>query len=398
MDPNDMQIDFLQPRANGDGSFSMQAHGTLAQHLLASGFKSNALRPTVTMPNPQLFQMALKAGLKINSGADLVGLRQLAQQAGLPLEVPTMHTNATLRWYEWQEYDKVLVLESLRAMRAVNAIRAAGLTHSVGNGLGKTVLMYEDINFLGDADMSMDGESQRGNDRVEFTQKYLPLPIIHKSWFINGRTLSASRENGEGLDSTQAMMSGRKIGEYLENMFVNGASSYSFGGGVVYGLLDYPYRQTLAMTEDWVTANPRNVLKDILLMVKKLQDQFFMGPYILFISGNCEAAFGEDYATHYSGPLMERIRKIEGLRDVVFVPFMNKSTATTKAVLFQATPDVVRLVEGMPLTNVQWQEQGNMRFHFKGMQIAVPQIRSTQSNNCGICHAATGLTGNVGNA
>ena len=393
-------VDFLQPKANADGTVSMQAHGSIAQQLLNGGFRPSTLRPTATMPNPAIQGAITAAGLKTNS--DVNALKSLAMSLGIPLEVPTMHANAaTLRWYEWQEYDQTLLVESLRPQRAVNALRAAGLTKSIGNGLGKTVLMYEDVSFLGDAEMSMDGESQRGNDRVEFTQKFLPLPIIHKSWFINARTLAASRETGEALDTTQAAMVGRRIGEYLENMTVNGASSYAFGGGTIYGFLDYLYRQTVAMTADWATATGNQILKDVNSMIAKAQAHFFYGPYILFISGNLEPRFGDDYSSNYAKPIIARIKELTSIREIVFVPFMNKAagTATTSsAVLFQAAPDVARIVEGMPLTNVQWAEQGNMRFHFKGMQIAVPQIRSTQSNLCGVVHAAVGLSGNVGNA
>jgi uncharacterized linocin/CFP29 family protein len=297
-----------------------------------------------------------------------------------------MHTNAVRRWYEWQSYDTALLVEALRPMRAVAAMRSAGLTHSIGNGLGKTVLMYEDVSFLGEADMSMDAESQRGNDRVEFTQKFLPLPIIHKSWFINARTLAASRETGEALDTTQAAMAGRKIGEYIESMTLLGSNSYAFGGGTVYGLTDFPTRQTGNFTADWATANPKTVMKDILAMIAKAQGHYFYGPYLLFISGNCEAAFSDDYSSNYGKSLLNRIKETQMIKDVVFCPFLNKTSAATQAILVQATPDVARLVDGMPLTNVQWEEQGNMRFHFKGMQICLPQIRATQASKCGVVH------------
>jgi len=386
----DIQIDTITPVADGSGAVSFQGNGSLAQRMIACGFKTNALRGATTMPNPELMKNPAIADAASKLKLNYSFVQNMAMTLGIPAEVAVpqnqMHTNAVLRWYEWQSYDTALLVEALRPMRAVAAMRSAGLTHSIGNGLGKTVLMYEDVSFLGEADMSMDAESQRGNDRVEFTQKFLPLPIIHKSWFINARTLAASRETGESLDTTQAAMSGRKIGEYIESMTLLGSNSYAFGGGTVYGLTDFPTRQTGNFTADWATASPKVVLKDILAMVQKAQADYFYGPYLLFISGNCESAFSDDYSSNYGKSLLNRIKETQMIKDVVFCPFLNKNSAATQAVLFQATPDVARLVDGMPLTNVQWEEQGNMRFHFKGMQICLPQIRATQGSNCGVVH------------
>ena len=57
---------------------------------------------------------------------------------------------------------------------------------------------------LGDALTSLDGLTRSENDRQEFTPAYAPLPITHKDFFINLRALSASRERGEALDTSQA--------------------------------------------------------------------------------------------------------------------------------------------------------------------------------------------------
>jgi len=54
----------------------------------------------------------------------------------------------------------------------------------------------------------------------------------------------------------------------------------------------------------------------------------------------------------------------------------------------QMTSDVVRLVRGMGITNVQWQAEGNMVTRYKVMTIAVPQIRADQNDNCGVIHSS----------
>ena len=57
-------------------------------------------------------------------------------------------------------------------------------------------------------------------------------------------------------------------------------------------------------------------------------------------------------------------------------------------VMVQLTEDVVRVIEGLPLTNVEWTSPGNMIFNFKIMTITVPQLRADQEGNSGIAHLA----------
>lgn len=305
----------------------------------------------------------------------------------------SLRTNATLRKDEWKTYDQALVQAAVRPMRAAAVLRSLGLTYSIGNGLAKTVLEYEDVSDMTDAFLSMDGETQGNNDRVVVGIKYLPLPIISKPWFLGARALAAARASGGGLDTTQTDTAGRKCGEMLEDMLLNGtgATPFSFGGGSIYGLTDHPSRNTLDMSVDWASATGNQIKDDVLEMIRLAQLDLFYGPYVLFVSANCQPAWGDDYSSNYKQTIIARIREIEGISQVVFCPFLNKSYANSQGVLAQASADVMRIVDGMPLTNVQWEEQGNMRFHFKGMMIAVPQIRARQDGTCGIVHCKSGL-------
>ena len=54
--------------------------------------------------------------------------------------------------------------------------------------------------------------------------------------------------------------------------------------------------------------------------------------------------------------------------------------------MVQLTSDVVRLVRGMPIQNVQWTEEGQFVTKYKVMTIQVPQIRSDQEGKTGLIH------------
>ena len=52
------------------------------------------------------------------------------------------------------------------------------------------------------------------------------------------------------------------------------------------------------------------------------------------------------------------------------------------------TSDVIRLIDGMPITNIQWKTEGDFVSNFKVMTIQVPQIRSDYNGKTGIVHLA----------
>jgi hypothetical protein len=62
--------------------------------------------------------------------------------------------------------------------------------------------------------------------------------------------------------------------------------------------------------------------------------------------------------------------------------------ADDNVLLVQMTRDVIRLVQGMGITNVQWKSEGDFIQNFKVLTIQVPQLRSDQDGHCGIVHLA----------
>jgi hypothetical protein len=44
------------------------------------------------------------------------------------------------------------------------------------------------------------------------------------------------------------------------------------------------------------------------------------------------------------------------------------------------------MVEGLPLTTVEWTSEGGMIFKFKVMTISVPQVRADQDLRSGVMH------------
>jgi len=298
------------------------------------------------------------------------------------MNINALRTNATLRYDEWKIYDTAVVKACQLRLRGVADLLSRGLEYNIGNGLGKTVLQYEDSSDMTDAEMSMDGINRGKGDRIEFTLKYLPLPIIHKDFQLNARVLQAGRVTGQPIDTAQAELSAFKVAEKMEKILFNGSSDYSFGGGTIYGYLDAPNKNSVSLTMDWNDASKTGelILADVLAMKQASITARHFGPWILYVPVAYETKLDNEFKTYGVKTIRQRLLEIDGIQDVKVSDHM---TAAHVA-LVQMTPDTVRMVTGLPVTTVEWQSEGNMLFHFKVMTIMVPQVRADQNSRSGI--------------
>ena len=306
----------------------------------------------------------------------------------------TIQTNATatLRRDEWKQLDQALLDVSRYRLGGVQDLIDNGLVYNLGNAMGTTVLEWHDVSDAMEASLTMDGVTRSNGDRVVFQHNYLPIPIIHVDYEINARVLAASRSLGNPLDTTSAERAARKVNEKLENMLFTD-TTYSFGekdartNNTIYSYVNHPDRNTVNLSINWngSAMTAAGILQDVLEMKQASINSYHYGPWMLYIPTAYETVLDDDYDTQTPGTtIRERILKIAGIRGIKVID----SLASNNVLLVQMTPDVVRLVQGLPLQNVEWNTEGGMVTKFKVMSIAVPQIRSDQNNKSGVVHLA----------
>lgn len=347
------------------------AQGNLASYMAAQGrLDPGKMRPYVGSDG--------RAYVTVYAGTG--DPKKAASYRAVPIQ-----TNATLRRDEWKQLDDALVGISEHRLGGIQDLIDKGLTYNLGNAMGTTVLEWHDVSDALEADMTMDGVTRALGDRPEYTTNYLPLPIIHADYELNARTLAASRSLGNPLDTTLAERAGRKVNEKLENMLFT-ATTYSFGGGTIYSYLNYPNRNTVTLSQNWDASGKTaaEIITDVMSMKQALINNYQYGPYQIYVPTAYETVLDEDYDT--SGTSTQTIRdrilkigNIQGIKVVDTLPANN-------VLMVQMTSDVVRLVRGMGLQNVEWQVEGNFITKYKVMTIQVPQIRSDQGGHCGIAH------------
>jgi len=300
------------------------------------------------------------------------------------MSVNSLRTNATLRKDEWKHYDTAAIKAAQRRLVGIADLMSRGLTYSLANGLGTTVLEYEDMSDVNDAQLSLDAVSRGQSDAIEFDLNYLPLPIVHADFDISIRKLNASRTTGQPLDTLMIAAKAEKIAEKLESILFTGASTFTFGGGTIYGYTDFPHRNTGSLSANWddSTATGATILADVVAMKQASINDRHYGPWVLYIPTAYETVLDEDYVSGYPKTIRDRLLEVGGISEIKVVDLLTANNV----LLVEMDAKTVRLVEGLPLTTVEWQTQGNMVFNFKLMTISVPQLRADQANRCGIQH------------
>lgn len=334
-------------------------NGPVANKLLNSGMNTGVLKPFIA-PDGNCYQSIIVNG-----------------------QPKTIRINtATLRKDEWKQLDDMVIFTAQERLVGVADLYSRNLVYNIGNGLGKTVLEYEDISELTAAELTMDAVTPSQKDRPQYDLKYLPLPIVHKDFSFNIRALSASRTTGQPLDTTTAALAARQVSEKIEDILFNGASTYTYGGGTLYGYTDLPSANSVTLSEQWDASGKtgEEILDDVRAMKQASIDAKHYGPFILYVPTNYETTLDDDFKSNSDKTIRQRILEIANIQEVKVADKLDDD----EVVLVQMTSDCVRMVEGLPIQTVEWQEGGGFTTNYKVLAIMVPQVRSDQSGNCGV--------------
>ena len=343
-----------------NGENQLMVAGSVAQKLHMHGFNAGSLRPFFNKEGEPL--------VTVNGKTSMVA-------------------NATLRKDEWKYYDDAVLKSALTRLRGISDLQARGLTLNIPNGMGKTVLEYETQSDITDAEVNMDGVPRSKGDRPVWTINYLPLPIVHKDFQINARALASSRETGQPLDTANAELAARKVAEMLETMLFVGIGTFTYGSGSLQGYLNKTGRNTYAINNNWddeSAVTGTEILNDVRGMKQELINDRFYGPYGTYIPTNFETRLDDDFKAQSDKTIRQRLLEVDGISSIAVADTLTSDNV----VMAQFTSDVVRLVQGMQITTIQWDTEGGMVHNFKVMAIIVPQIRADYSGRMGLVHGS----------
>lgn len=309
-----------------------------------------------------------------------------ALASGQRMDESVLRTCDVLRKDEWRAYDTSVVEEAARMRRGVADLISAGLVTNIPRALGKTIFEYETVSDMEEAIISMSGVERSDNDRQEYERAGVPLPMVHKDFDVDLRELEASRNGNRPLDTTRAGVAGRKVSEKQEEILFEGGPT--FGGLPIYGYTTHPNRLTASFGTNGVwSAGAKtgpNIVADVQTGKTALRNAGFRGPYWVYSSDSADEKLGDDYNVSGASVLTirERLLKIEGVTKLETTEFLTGD----QVLIVQATKDVISWLQGIDITNAQWDLAGGFRIAFKVYAIGIPLIKATQSGKTGIFH------------
>jgi uncharacterized linocin/CFP29 family protein len=297
-------------------------------------------------------------------------------QAGFIINA--LRTNALLRDTEWQEIDRAVVDIARAQLNGIADLRQYGLVHPLG-GLGTILTAYDLQSDMTDANIDMSGVTPGEEDKLDFTQVNVPVPIVHKDFRLNIRQLEASRRMGDGLDVSQSQVATRKVVEGLEGLLFNG-STMKVNGNSIYGYTTHPNRNTMTGA-DWGTI--ANIYTNVNSAVAAAEADNYYGPYGLYVASAQYAQTREVY-TDGSGQTAAQ-RCLASIPSLKYIKPSSKLTDGT-AVLVTLQKDVVDLAIAQDIVPVEWDAQGGLVQFFKVMCAMVPRVKADADSKSGIVH------------
>jgi len=353
------QVDYVDPNT---GQFSNQAIG---QGFGGTGFNINNKRPYWHKGKVYVNQVT---GFDPATKTPIMKAQQVT-------------ANATLMRDEWIEIDTIVQKIARERLVGIADLRSRGLTYNLTNAMGKTVLEYQDMNDPGEASMDMDAANTGRNDRPDFLTKYLPIPIIYANFSISDRSLQASRNSGDPLDTIMVEAATRRVVEKSEDLLFTD-TSFTYGGGTIYSYVSATNKNTVSLATNWDASakTGAGIKDDVQSMISASITAKHFGPWVMYIPTAYQIVMGDDYTTGYPKTIKQRLMEIDGISDIKVADRLPANTV----VMVEMTTGTIRLINGFEPTVIQWEGNGGLTHHFKVMTIQVPQIRADQDGNSGL--------------
>lgn len=312
--------------------------------------------------------------------------------------INSFRTNDLLRKEEWQQLDETLVGVARQRLIGISDLVSRGLSFNLG-GLGVVLSQYEQLGDMSAAQVDFSAVTDGEKDAVTFTLKSVPVPIFHKDFSINVRTLEASRgpnSIGAPIDRTQIETAAQKVTEQMEEVLFNGMGTGADGGSVqqgagvttqtsLFGYTNEPNINTQA-GGSWATAtNPQT---DLINTIGVLEgDRYFGGQYVAYVPTTQYNKLRNFFTDGSGDQIFDRVKRIQGLEDIRPGDRLTSGTA----VMVTMRRDVVDLAIGQDLTVVEWETKGGLMLHFKILCALAPRVKSDSLGGSGLC-TITGIT------
>lgn len=215
--------------------------------------------------------------------------------------------------------------------------------------LGDLVSFFPQISDSGEVHVSMDGRSEGNADQAVVKYKGTPVPIFDSFARFGWRQMAQIRRGPGSIDTETVGNHQRKVAEKLEDMALNGLSNVVVGGATIYGLRNFPERNTNTHGFDLNGTTGANWLAAIQKLVNALIGDNAFGRVTVFLNyGDWVYADMNEFTAGYPKTILQRLREINQVAE--FVPCSRVPVNDLIGIADIGSGNWGTVLNGMPLT------------------------------------------------
>lgn len=303
--------------------------------------------------------------------------------------------------------DKAVVEVGLERLALAADVMSEGLVYPLSDPLSVTMLEWETISKVGDAQRTMSPSARGENQMVKRAVHRLPIYLTTDDFSIGIRTLKMSQRVGTPLDTSLIKQATRRVNESIEDAFINGATTIDGQAlqvnagttadgtvitGTVPGLLTAPNANTAALSVSWVGTNTVGttgpaIVNDVLGMIGTLQADKKFGPYNLYLGTAAGNLIEGDFKVNTTDTIRQRLERITVGGRAIKITIADRMPGLSTGVqcaMVQMTSDVIEAVVGQQPTVIPWTSLDGFTLFWIVLSVIIPRVRSDYDSNSGV--------------
>lgn len=248
---------------------------------------------------------------------------------------------------------------------------------------------YPQISDSGDVTVTMDGRNPGKADQAIVKFLGTPVPIFTNATRFGWRQMAVIRKGGGMIDTASFANAQRKIAEKLEDMVVNGLSQVNVGGDTIYGLRNFPQRNTFVHGLTLATATGAQWVTMFKQAIAAAMGDNQYGQLTLFVNqGDYTAIDTTDYTAGYPGTILQRLKAISQIKEIV--PVASVPVNEVLGIVDLDGGEWGTILNAMPLTSrPKTRLEPEDDYVFGNIAAAAPQFRSDYAGQSPFVHGTT---------
>lgn len=287
-------------------------------------------------------------------------------------------TNAFLNQEEWERLDAAIIARAQQKLNVWGDVVGAGLTTQ--GSLAEWYSKWRVASEVTAAEVTMDFETQVGEDRVDRKTYGVPVPLISKSFSIGRRELLTARASGTDLEDTEAMAATDAVTEMAEQILIDGNTDVVIQGNSIPGLRTVSARYSTSANGDFGTLS--NILPTFQDLLGTMADRRYRGPFRVYMARQQYFELLDYYSDGTGDRALDRILAYPQIQSVDWNSLMTDG----EFVAVQMSRDVLDIREAMSLQVMRYEHPSGQRAFFNVVMAAVPRIKTDYAGYTGIAH------------